>query len=102
MENPALTFNKKTEDTKKRLLSILLTVYMVLTLMPCLTQPAKAAYSPTIYMTLDGKPMSPTVFGSAYTTLFAYIKVNNLLEFQPRTHCLKTVGLSSLIKIFLQ
>ena len=56
---------------KKKLLSILLTTCMVLALLPSFTQPAMAAYSPTIKMTLDGLPMSPTAIVNIDTTLFA-------------------------------
>ncbi len=58
---------------RKRFLSILLTVCMVLTLLPGFTITAMAAYSPTVYMTLDGQPISPTAIIDIDTTLFAYI-----------------------------
>lgn len=62
---------------KKRILSILLTVCMVLSLLPWVTITAMAAYSPTIYMTLDGQPMSPSSIDAVFTNLTAYNPITN-------------------------
>lgn len=57
---------------KKRILSILLTACMVLSLLPGFTITAMAAYSPTIKMTLDGQPISPSSISANFTGLTAY------------------------------
>ncbi len=56
----------------KRLFRIFLTACMVLSLLPGYTQPVMAAYSPTIYMTLDGQPISPSAIEAHYVFLSAH------------------------------
>ena len=50
---------------------------MVAGLLPSFSLPTMAAYSPTIYMTLDGLPMSPSAIVNVEPILFAFDGTNN-------------------------